>query len=118
MLKKVHPVIYTTQLGETVDFYTGTLGFTTDFDAEKDTWAFLERDKTGIMVSLPNSHVHFEKPVFTGSFYFITDKIDQLWEEFNNKANVCYPIETFDYGMREFAIFDNNGYILQFGEEV
>jgi len=28
---------------------------------------------------------------------------------------VVYPIESFDYGMREFAIRDNNGYILQFG---
>ena len=28
----------------------------------------------------------------------------------------CYPIEDFHYGMREFAIFDNNGYLLQFGQ--
>lgn len=32
--------------------------------------------------------------------------------------SVVYPIETFAYGMREFAIRDNNGYILQFGREV
>jgi len=31
------------------------------------------------------------------------------------KANICYEIETFEWGMREFAIYDNNGYILQFG---
>jgi hypothetical protein len=31
-------------------------------------------------------------------------------------ARVCYPIEDFHYGMREFAIFDNNGYLLQFGQ--
>ena len=33
-------------------------------------------------------------------------------------AQVCYPIEDFHYGMREFAIFDNNGYLLQFGQPV
>ena len=33
-------------------------------------------------------------------------------------VRVCYPIEDFDYGMREFAIFDNNGYLLQFGQEI
>jgi hypothetical protein len=27
-------------------------------------------------------------------------------------------IETIDYGMREFAIHDNNGYVLQFGQPV
>ena len=33
-----------------------------------------------------------------------------------DRVRICYPIETFDYGMREFAIYDdNNGYVLQFG---
>lgn len=36
----------------------------------------------------------------------------------NAHARVCYPIEDFHYGMREFAIFDNNGYLLQFGQPV
>ena len=35
-----------------------------------------------------------------------------------DKAEVVYPIEDFDYGMREFAIRDNNGYLLQFGQEI
>ena len=30
---------------------------------------------------------------------------------------VVYPMETFGYGMREFAVYDNNGYLLQFGQE-
>jgi hypothetical protein len=35
-------------------------------------------------------------------------------------SHVClfeayYTIENFEYGMREFAIYDNNGYMLQFG---
>jgi hypothetical protein len=34
------------------------------------------------------------------------------------KAGACYPIEDFEYGRREFAIFDNNGYLLQFGQEI
>ncbi len=35
-----------------------------------------------------------------------------------DKARLCYDIETFPWGMREFAVYDNNGYILQFGEEI
>jgi hypothetical protein len=42
--------------------------------------------------------------------------VDQLWELVNARAKVCYPIETFGYGMREFGIYDNNGYLLQFGQ--
>lgn len=29
---------------------------------------------------------------------------------------VCYAIENFGYGMREFGVYDNNGYLLQFGQ--
>jgi len=35
-----------------------------------------------------------------------------------DKVEVCYGIENFHYGMREFAIYDNNGYLLQFGQDV
>lgn len=31
-----------------------------------------------------------------------------------SKANICHEIKTFEWGMREFAIYDNNGYIVQF----
>jgi len=33
-----------------------------------------------------------------------------------DKVPVVYPIENFSYGMREFAIRDNNGYILLFAK--
>jgi uncharacterized glyoxalase superfamily protein PhnB len=35
-----------------------------------------------------------------------------------DSTTVVYPLEDFDYGMREFAIRDNNGYVLQFGQEI
>jgi len=35
-----------------------------------------------------------------------------------HNTEIVYPIEDFDYGMREFAIRDSNGYCLQFGQEV
>ena len=39
------------------------------------------------------------------------------WELLKDKAEVVYPIEDFEYGMREFAIKDCNGYMLQFGQD-
>jgi hypothetical protein len=53
---------------------------------------------------------------FTGSFYFNTDAAEALWYELKDKARVCYGIEDLFNGMREFAIFDNNGFLLQFGQ--
>ena len=39
-------------------------------------------------------------------------------KKLKDKCKVCYPIETFDYGMREFGVYDINGYLLQFGQPV
>ena len=55
---------------------------------------------------------------FTGSLYFRMTQVAVLWEQLQAAATICYPLEDFAYGMREFAIYDNNGYILQFGEVI
>jgi len=39
-----------------------------------------------------------------------------VWRRVEGRARVCYPIETFEYGMREFAVYDNNGYLVQIGQ--
>jgi hypothetical protein len=31
---------------------------------------------------------------------------------------VAYSIDTFEWGMKEFGIYDNNRYMLQFGQDV
>ena len=75
-------------------------------------------DDAAIMISKPNEHIPYDKIGFTGSFYFGTDYVDAMWNKIKDQVRVCYDIENFDYGMREFAIYDNNGYILQFGQEI
>jgi len=35
-----------------------------------------------------------------------------------DKAEVACGIENIEYGMREFAVLDNNGYMLQLGQEI
>ena len=117
-MKYIRPLLWTNQLKETVEFYTRQLGFTCGAHNEEWQWAAFYRDDIEIMASIPNAHSLFVKPVFTGSFYITTDKVEELWQELKDKAVLCYPIETFEYGMKEFALFDNNGYLLQFGQEV
>lgn len=111
-------MIWSAQLAETIQFYTETLGFTVISRNDEFGWASLQKDEVVIMVSSPNAHTPFEKPVFTGSFYFNTDDVDGLWEVLKTKTGIVYEIQNFAYGMREFAIYDNNGYTLQFGQEI
>ncbi|MFZ1684200.1 MAG: VOC family protein [Candidatus Zixiibacteriota bacterium] len=118
MLKSLSPMLYTRELKETVDFYVTVLGFVCHEFREDWGWAVVEREGIHIMFARPNEHIPFDKPLFTGSFYIYSDNVDQLWHQLHEKTSICYPIQDFFYNMREFAIYDNNGYLLQFGQEI
>lgn len=112
------PILWTADLQETIDFYVGVLGFTCGDRNDEWGWAALYRDECEIMLAQPNEHTSFEKLQFSGSFYIKTDEVDILWETLKDKVGICYEIEDFDWGMREFAIYDNNGYTIQFGQDL
>ncbi|MDX1388156.1 MAG: VOC family protein [Acidobacteriota bacterium] len=117
-LQGLTPMLRTADLKGTVAFYRDVLGFDCEALSEEWGWARLTRDDVEIMLATPHDHEPFDKPGFTGSLYLYSDDVDAAWKELKDTARVCYPIETFDYGMREFAIYDNNGYLLQFGQPV
>ena len=111
----LRPMLRTNDLDGTVQFWTDRLGFTCDGLSEEDGWASLSRDGVGLMIATPNAHLPFKTPGFTGSFYFNVDDVAALWADLKDRVKIVYPMEEFHYGMREFAIYDNNGYMLQFG---
>ncbi len=117
-LTALHPIIYTHNLEETIRFYIDLLGFVLGGKNDEWGWASLYKDEVVIILAKPNQHEAFEKPVFTGSFYFNTDEVDALWDLLKEKVKVCYGIENFEWEMREFGIYDNNGYMLQFGQDI
>lgn len=115
--KSLRPIIWTKDLQKTTKFYKN-LGFKIQDQNEDWIWASLKKDDTEIMLAFPNDDANFKQANFTGSFYFVVDNVDELWNSVKNTCEVVYEIETFEWDMREFAIYDNNGYVLQFGEEV
>ncbi len=117
-LSDLTPMLRTWDIPATIAFYTDVLGFHCEAYEEEWGWALLIRDEIPLMFSGPNEHLPETEAAFTGSFYFRTEDVDELWESLKDKARVCYPLEDFDHGMREFAIFDNNGYMLQFGRPI
>ena len=112
------PIIWTADLNRTIDFYVNVIGFTCLANDSSKGWARVKFDNAEIIISRPNNHVTFDKSVFTGTFYFNINNVDEIYSKVNQLAKLCYSIENFDYGMREFAIYDNNGYILQFGQDI
>lgn len=117
-LTALRPMLWTKDLNGTIDFYTQTLEFTLREYNEDWGWATLSKDDVQLMIALPNEHTPFDAPQFTGTFYFNTDDVDYWWEKLKDKVKLCYGIENFEYDMREFGFYDNNGYLLQYGTEL
>ena len=120
-LTNLTPMLETEDIKQTVDFYTEMLGFECESlypDADNPIWTCLRKDDVEIMFSVRNAHSTIEKPTMTGSLYLYPEDVDAVWEQLKDKVKICYPIENFEYGMREFGISDNNGYLLQFGAEI
>lgn len=116
--KRLTPMLWTEDLQASIAFYTQILGFTCVEFNEEWQWAALHLDAIELMLAHPNQHTPYDKIGFTGSFYIEVDDVETLWHHLKNKATIVYELETFDWGMKEFAIKDTNGYMLQFGQNI
>ena len=118
-LDRLTPMLWTNDLQATISFYTEILGFELDEYNADWGWCHLHKDAVALMFSRPNEHAGYQgSPVCTGSFYCYTEEVDEAWNKMKSLAAVSYSIANFPNGMREFAILDNNGYMLQFGREL
>jgi uncharacterized glyoxalase superfamily protein PhnB len=112
-------MLWTDKLEETIEYYKTILGFTVNEYNEDWGWANLSRDGVEVMFARPNEHEDFKGgPKFTGSFYITVENADEIWAELKSKTQICYSINNFEYGMRDFGIYDNNGYLIQFGHVI
>lgn len=66
IFKKLTPVIYTTDLQGTVDYYVNVFGFASLANEPDWGWARVGLDSADFMISKPNEHIPFEKATFTG----------------------------------------------------
>ena len=111
------PTLEVENMDETIAFYESYLDFKC-ISREENHWAFIKKDDVEIMLSSRFNKDQFPEPVFTGGLYIYVDDIDVIWQILKDKVDISYPLENFEYGMREFAIFNNNGYRIQFGQEL
>jgi len=119
-VKHLFPMLATENLQQTIEFYTEVLGFEIGgkYPEENPCWVSLCSGEAEIAFNTPNEEKNFEKPILTGSIYLTVENIDELWEKLKDKVEIVYPLENFNYGMREFGIRDCNGYILNLGQNI
>jgi uncharacterized glyoxalase superfamily protein PhnB len=115
-VKHLTPMLGTLNLNRTIKFYKENLGFECLGmypNNENPCWASLWNGDVEIAFSS-----HDKKLLMTGTIYLYVENVEEIWKRIKDKVEVVYPLKDFDYGMREFGIRDNNGYILNVGQNI
>lgn len=112
MLKRAAPILASLNAEETIAYFTEKMGF--KLDANWDGYLIFSRDDIGIH-HWPTSDPAVPKS--TGCYVYVTE-IRELFAEYEAKG-IIHPngkLERKPWGLLQFAILDNNGNIISFGE--
>jgi catechol 2,3-dioxygenase-like lactoylglutathione lyase family enzyme len=112
--EQVHAVLAVGDIAATVAFYTERLGFTLAFTSgEPPTFAAVNLDKVQMFLQKGT-------PDPKGcSVYFLIGHADALYEFHRaNGVDVAQEIGDREYGIRDYAVRDMNGYFLSFGHRL
>ena len=131
------PNLAVSDIKETIAFYRDILGFElvmavpedrSDFapvlsEEKKYVYAQLKSGDAEVMIQEIGSIKEdvgdfFDKIGASVSLYMRMEDVDGFYEKLSGKVEVVKELETTWYGMREFYIKDNNGYILAFASQV
>lgn len=136
-VNKLTPNFEVKDIRETVEFYQSILGFTLimavpetqdgveqSFTSGKTyVYALVSKDNVEIMFQQTKSFkrdVLFAKdlPIAASvSFYMEMEGVENFYKHLKTKGLNPTELKTAWYGMREFYLTDNNGYILGFAEK-
>lgn len=134
---KLTPNLEVTNIRETIEFYQSVLDFSLVMavpetqdgieqslrDGKEYVYALLSKDNVEMMFQRSDSFkedVRLARDLSIGasvSFYMEIDGIDAFYEQIKNKGMHPTELKIAWYGMREFYLTDNNGYILGFAEK-
>ena len=76
-------------------------------------WALLTCGQAKLMLNTGGDN---RRPKKGFSLFFPTDQVDALYARIKDRVDVQYEPKDQFYGMRDFWIFDLNGFILGFGQ--
>jgi uncharacterized glyoxalase superfamily protein PhnB len=118
-ISSVIPQLRTTNLAESIEFYTTKVGFTLDFQYE-DFYAGLRAGSHVIHLKLideTDPSIDFVAQGDHFHLYFQTDDVSAAADSFRrNGVQLAEDVHDTVWGTREFTIRDNQGHTLYFGE--
>jgi len=136
-MEKMTPNLMVKNVKETVEFYRSNLNFNLVMAVpvtQDGILTEIPKDKDIVFALVKNGNVEFQfqteeslkkdisifKDTMIGasaSFYININNIDVFYNSVKEKVEVVKELTTTWYGMNEFYIRDNNGYVLGFAEQ-
>lgn len=117
--RRILPCLLVNDIRRSLDFYLGVLGFTQTgyYPIESEPIRTeVRRDEVAIILYTVPMHSSEQPPAFTGALYVFPESIDMLAEELRGRVPFAWGPHETDFGVREFAIRDPDGYTLVFAE--
>jgi len=112
------PALLVRDMRETLAFYQ-KLGFVLTGchpHQSNATWAEVKRDSVVLQFHTEPPHGTPSEPICSGTFYIYPESVAALADELRGTVEFAWGPEVMDYGMREFAVQDPNGYFIAFTE--
>jgi len=136
-MKKLNPNLMVRDVRETVEFYVNNLGFTLVMavpESQDGILTEIPKDKKAVYAMIKNRNVEImfqaeaslkeDVPVFANipigasiCLYIEMENVDGFYRGIKDKVKVVKELFTTWYGMKEFYISDNNGYVIGFAEQ-
>jgi len=114
----VVPSLLVRDVRETLAFYE-RIGFEATGwypSQEAPTWAEVRRGPLVLELYVEPPIGSPKAPIFSGTLYVRADGVDALAAELADDVELAWGPELMDYGRREFAVRDPNGYLIAFTE--
>ena len=117
--KNLNAFIPVCNLSETLAYYRDSLGFCDEWTMGTD--GGIRRDDMQVIFC---QEPHYAKVINNGVYRFVlfwfVANVDAIYREFKEerKLVIVDELENKPWGIREFSINDNNGYLIRISEEV
>jgi catechol 2,3-dioxygenase-like lactoylglutathione lyase family enzyme len=117
--RRILPCLLAADMRATLDFYVDVLGFTqTGYYPIESNPIRTEVRRDGVALIFYTESIHGlgDVPSQSGLLYVFPESVDALAKEYLGKVPFLWGPEETEFGVREFAIRDPNGYVLAFAE--
>jgi catechol 2,3-dioxygenase-like lactoylglutathione lyase family enzyme len=116
---RILPCLLVSDIRRTLDFYVEVLGFvqTGYFPIESHPIRTeVRRDGVAIIFFTESVRGLAESPAQSGLLYVFPESVEALAKELRGKVPFLWGPEETEFGVREFAIRDPDGYVIAFAE--